>query len=111
MTTSQNPADALDTTKAIPRFIWLAAVIVNTMMIMGGMLLLGTQLNQGGIGMRFDVNDEGTFDVDYVFNNSPAKVAGLQAADRVVAVNGEALNISENEPYTLPTEDTLELTV
>lgn len=111
MTTSQNSADALDTSKAVPRFVWLAAVVVNTMMVMGGMLLLGTQLNQGGIGMRFNVNDEGTFDVDYVFNNSPAEAAGLQAGDRVVAINGEALAIGADEPYSLPPDPSLTFTI
>src|SRR5688500_18921499 len=111
MTTSQDPADALDTSKAIPRFIWLFAVVVNTMMVMGGMLLLGTQLNQGGVGIRFDPNDAGSIDLDYVFGNSPAESAGLQAGDRVVAVNGERLDIAPDEVYSLPLDNTLELSI
>lgn len=46
-----------------------------------------------GVGMSVQMNDEGTITVVRVFSGSPAEKAGLYAGDKVVAINGEPLNI------------------
>lgn len=49
--------------------------------------------NYRGVGMSVQMNDEGTITVVRVFADSPAEKAGLFAGDRVVAIDGEPLEI------------------
>jgi len=56
----------------------------------------GTRNGFGGIGIVFEVTDDGAVMVEEVVPGAPAEAAGLRAGDRIVTVDGRPLARADN---------------